>query len=71
MLEHSRVHLYLDNDRTGQNCSQQARKIDKEKFQDERQLYQKYNDLNDWLIHSGQSQKQSLLKSREFLFHLW
>ena len=38
-LEHSRVHLYLDNGKTGQNSSQQGLNIDREKFQDERQLY--------------------------------
>jgi hypothetical protein len=60
MSEYNRVHLYLDNDRTGQNCSQKALGIDREKFIDERKFYQKHKDLNDWLIYSRQSQKHSL-----------
>ncbi|MEO5997613.1 MAG: toprim domain-containing protein, partial [Chitinophagaceae bacterium] len=71
MLEHGRVHLYLDNDKTGQNCSQKALKIDKEKFQDERGLYQRYNDLNDWLIHIGPSQKHSLHQKPRDLISYW
>ncbi|MEO6550736.1 MAG: toprim domain-containing protein [Ferruginibacter sp.] len=45
MMEHERVHLYLDNDKTGQKCTQQALALDNKKFQDERKLYQKYDDL--------------------------
>ena len=60
MQEHSEVHLYLDNDKTGQKCTLDALALDNEKFQDERKLYQKYDDLNDWLVHIGQSQKQQI-----------
>ena len=60
MQGHNQVYLYLDNDKTGQKCTLQAISIDKEKFKDERQLYQKYDDLNDWLIHIGLSQKQQV-----------
>jgi hypothetical protein len=60
MQEHNQVHLFLDNDKTGQKFTQQALGIDKEKFRDERHLYHRYGDLNDWLIHIGQSQKQQL-----------
>jgi DNA primase len=60
MLEHNRVHLYLDNDATGQKCSQLALDLNKQKFVDERILYKQYDDLNDWLMHIGQSQKQQL-----------
>jgi hypothetical protein len=60
MQEHKQVRLYLDNDKTGQKCSQQALALDKEKFRDERGLYQKYGDLNDWLVHIGQSPRQRL-----------
>lgn len=60
MQEHQRVHLFLDNDKTGQKFIQQALDLDKEKFRDERHLYHKYDDLNDWLIYIGQSQKQQL-----------
>lgn len=60
MQEHRSVHLYLDIDRTGQNCTQQALTLDPHKFHDERKLYQHYNDLNDWHRHMGQSQKHRL-----------
>jgi DNA primase len=60
MQEYRRVHLYLDNDKTGQKCTQQALALDKEKFTDERGLYQKYGDLNDWLVHTQQTQRQRL-----------
>ncbi|MFT3749078.1 MAG: toprim domain-containing protein [Agriterribacter sp.] len=60
MQEHQRVHLFLDNDKTGQRYTEQAVAFNKEKFQDERRLYQGYDDLNHWLVHIGQSQKQQL-----------
>jgi hypothetical protein len=60
MQEHHRVHLYLDNDKTGQKYTQLGLSTDKEKFKDERVLYQKYDDLNDWLVNIGKSQKQQL-----------
>jgi DNA primase len=60
MQEHNNVHLFLDNDKTGQKFSQLALQLDPVKFKDERSLYQKYDDLNDWLMHIGLSQKQRL-----------
>jgi hypothetical protein len=60
MQEHRHVHLYLDNDKTGQKCTLQALTLDKDKFRDERGLYQKYDDLNDWLVSIGQSQRQRI-----------
>jgi DNA primase len=60
MQDHQHVHLYLDNDKTGQKCTLQALALGKEKFTDERGLYQNYGDLNDWLMHIGQSQRQRL-----------
>lgn len=60
MQEHKSVHLYLDCDTTGQKCIQKALEIDKQKFVDERDLYKNYKDLNDWMMHIGQSQKQSM-----------
>ena len=58
MQTHDRVHLYLDTDKTGQKCTQQAIALDSQKFVDERGLYAKHGDLNDWLMHIGQSQRQ-------------
>ena len=56
---HKCVHLYLDCDTSGQKCIQKALEIDKQKFIDERHLYKNYKDLNDWIMHIGQLQKQS------------
>lgn len=58
MQDHQSVHLYLDNDKTGQNCTQKALVLDKDKFKDERKLYQQYGDLNDWLMNMGSAHKQ-------------
>lgn len=60
MQSYKSVHLYLDCDTTGQKCIQKALEIDKEKFIDKRGLYKSYKDLNDWMMHIGQSQKQTL-----------
>ena len=59
MQSYKSVHLYLDCDTTGQKCIQRSLEIDKEKFKDERALYKNYKDLNDWIMHIGQSQKHA------------
>lgn len=59
MQTYKAVHLYLDRDTTGQKCIQKALEIDKQKFSDESVLYRGYKDLNDWIMHMGQTQKQS------------
>lgn len=53
MQSYSLVHLYLDNDNTGNKCTAMARAIDAKKFLDERHAYRGYNDLNDWHCHIG------------------
>ncbi|WP_018629577.1 toprim domain-containing protein [Niabella aurantiaca] len=60
MREHDKVHLYMDNDKTGQNCTLKALALDNKKFIDESRLYKNYGDLNDWLMHIGNHQKQQL-----------
>ena len=60
MQSHKAVHLYLDNDKTGEKFTRHAISLDKEKFKDERQLYQKYSDLNDWLMNFGRQEKNRL-----------
>ncbi|WP_205514300.1 toprim domain-containing protein [Longitalea arenae] len=59
MHEHRKVHLFIDNDKTGDNCMGMALALDNTKFIDERNLYKNYNDLNDWLVNFGLSQNQS------------
>src|SRR6266498_1236535 len=68
MEAYNSVHLFLDCDTTGQNCTQKAISIDKEKFIDERHLYKNYKDLNDWVMHIGRTQKQGLQINRYFSF---
>lgn len=60
MQEHQKNFLYLDNDNTGDKCTALALSIDNKKFVDERTLYKGYNDLNDWHMHVGQTQKTKL-----------
>jgi hypothetical protein len=63
MQSHKEVYLYLDNDKTGEKFTLEAIGIDKEKFIDERQLYQKYSDLNDWLMNFGRQEKNRLYQT--------
>jgi hypothetical protein len=60
MQSYGSVHLYLDRDTTGQKCTEKAMATDSEKFKDESTLYKNYKDLNDWITHLGQVQKQGL-----------
>ncbi|MFY0256463.1 toprim domain-containing protein [Chitinophaga sp. 30R24] len=58
MQAHERVKLYLDNDNEGHKFTSKALKIDCHKFSDERQLYQNYEDLNDWIVNIGSPRHQ-------------
>jgi hypothetical protein len=60
MQNHDHIHLFLDNDKKGQKYTLYELTLDREKFKDERHLYQKYNELNNWIMHVGLSQKQEL-----------
>lgn len=55
MEQYETINLYLDNDKTGQNCSRNAIAISK-KYKDKSELYKHYKDLNDWLVNVGKSQ---------------
>lgn len=57
MQAHRTVHLYLDNDNTGNKYTAAALALDRNKFQDERKLYQQHQDLNAWCQHIGKSGK--------------
>ena len=59
MMGQNSVRLFLDRDMTGQNCTQKALALGSQ-FKDESSLYQTHKDLNDWMMHIGQSQKQGL-----------
>ena len=62
MEQYDGVHLYLDRDNTGQNCTQKAMESSP-KYTDESSLYKGYNDLNEWMQHIGKSQKKGLRQS--------
>jgi hypothetical protein len=49
MEKYEQVHLYLDNDNAGQNCSRLAQSWGN-KFIDESKLYKDFKDLNEWLV---------------------
>ncbi len=53
MQAYQRVYLYLDNDTTGSRCTTLALQKDPGQFTDERRLYARYKDLNDWHRHFG------------------
>ncbi len=59
MEQHDYVRLYLDHDKTGQNCTRYALSLSK-KYKDESQLYKSHKDLNDWMMNIGKAQKKTL-----------
>jgi len=59
MEQHECIRLFLDRDRTGQNCIRQALSWSA-KYQDESGLYTGYKDLNDWAQHIGKSLKKGV-----------
>jgi hypothetical protein len=60
MQIHNRVRLFLDNDKTGTKCVEYALSLDRKKFLEERRIYERYQDLNDWLINSSNTQSHRL-----------
>ena len=48
------INLYLDRDKTGQNCSRHALSLSK-KYKDKSSLYEHYKDVNEWVMHIGKS----------------
>jgi hypothetical protein len=63
MEHHHQVNLYLDRDIAGLKQLQNALNWSK-KYIDQSQLYQHHKDLNDYLLHEGYQQKQTLRLSR-------
>ena len=58
MEEHQAIHLYLDQDEAGRKNTLRALEWDK-KYIDQSHLYQKYKDLNDFLMDQKHELKQS------------
>ena len=52
LAQYEAIHLFLDNDQAGQNCSRYALQSDK-RYIDESHLYAGYKDLNEWIVGRG------------------
>jgi hypothetical protein len=59
MEQHDLIKLYLDHDKSGQNCSRYAVSLSN-KYKDESHLYKNYKDLNDWVMNIGKAHKHCL-----------
>ncbi|WP_127125410.1 toprim domain-containing protein [Pseudoflavitalea rhizosphaerae] len=57
--QHKQVHLVLDRDTAGKNCTSLALQWDKEKYIDRSDFYHPHKDLNDWLTHHKHNRGQS------------
>ena len=57
MEKHQRIHLFLDHDNAGRNCTNVALKRSM-KFKDESKLYKGYKDLNDWMMNFAKLEKK-------------
>jgi hypothetical protein len=56
MEQHQVIHLYLDRDKTGQNCTRYGLSLSR-KYEDKNSLYQHHKDLNDWMMNIGKASK--------------
>jgi hypothetical protein len=57
LMEHDRVHLWLDRDTTGMRYTAYAQSLN-QRFKDESSLYDGFKDLNHWLQHKGVRSKK-------------
>ena len=57
MEKHERIHLYLDNDKAGKQCVQEAMKRTN-KVVDESHVYKGHKDLNEWLVSLELTQRK-------------
>ncbi|OQP44146.1 hypothetical protein A4H97_33630 [Niastella yeongjuensis] len=64
MEQYKQVHLILDRDTAGMNCTKQAFQWNADKYVDRSDFYKNHKDLNQWLIHHRQSQEQKPRISR-------
>ena len=54
MEQHDCIHLYLDRDKNGQNCTRYAMSLNR-KYRDNSGLYANYKDFNAWITYIGKS----------------
>jgi hypothetical protein len=58
MEQYKQVHLILNRDTAGINCTKQAFQWNADKYINRSDFYQNHKDLNQWLIHHRQGQEQ-------------
>ncbi len=66
MEKHEQVNLYLDRDKAGMNCVQEALKWNQHLYKDQSHLYSQHKDLNDWLVNNQPDIKHSQKLGRFF-----
>lgn len=66
MEQHEQVSLFLDRDKTGIRCTQEALQWDEGKYLDRSSLYKDHKDLNQWLIIQPEDRKQYLRSGKGF-----
>lgn len=65
MEQHQHIHLFLDRDNAGTKWTTRALEWDKLKYTDRSALYKDHKDLNEWLVHYHQQQKEQLKTGRK------
>lgn len=60
MENHHRILLYLDRDKTGQNCSRYALSLSS-RYEDHSNLYRPHKDFNEWLMNFGKAGQSPFL----------
>ena len=66
MENHDQVNLYLDRDKAGINCIQEALQWNQYLYKDRSHLYSNHKDLNDWLVNKQPDIKQGQKIGRSF-----
>lgn len=66
MENHEQVNLYLDRDKAGMNCVQEALKWNQYLYKDRSHLYGNHKDLNDWLVNKQPDIKQGQKIGKSF-----
>lgn len=66
MENHEQINLYLDRDKAGINCIQEALKWNQHLYKDQSRLYGNHKDLNEWLVNKQLEIKQGQRIGRPF-----
>ena len=63
MEKHATINLYLDRDKTGQQCTRHALSLSRN-YEDRSSLYKQHKDLNDWMMNIGKGNKQLVTRKK-------